>query len=101
MAASSSPSSPSAIYPSLRYKTIIITGGAEGIGAAAVELFARQGSNVCIFDISRPSAESLIEHIKTLQPWHPDFPVSVPRFYEADVNDLERLRGLVGEVVGW
>lgn len=94
MAASSS-----AIYPSLRNKTVILTGAAEGIGAAAVELFARQGSNVCIFDISRASAESLISHISALKPFHPDFSISTPKFWECDVTDLDRLKACVGEVV--
>ena len=91
--------SPSAIYPSLRDKVVIITGGAEGIGAAAVELFCRQGSKVLIFDISESSATQLIQHISDLKPWHPDFPISKPKFYHCDVTDLDRLKGLVEEVL--
>jgi hypothetical protein len=45
-----------AIYPSLRGKTVLITGGAEGIGAATVELFALQSCQVIFLDIARASA---------------------------------------------
>lgn len=89
----------SAIYPSLRDKVVLITGAAEGIGAAAVELFCRQGSRVVIFDIAESSSRRLIDGISQLKPFHPDFPISIPKFYHADVTDLERLRGLVEEVV--
>lgn len=91
--------SPSAIYPSLRDKVVLITGAAEGIGAAAVELFCRQGSKVFIFDISEESSQKLIERVRQLKPWHPDFPVTVPAFYRCDVTDLERLKGLVDDVL--
>lgn len=90
---------PSAIYPSLREKTVLLTGAAEGIGAAAVELFCRQGSKVIMFDISEPSAQQLIEHISGLKPFHQDFPISIPKFYHCDVTDLERLKTLTDTVL--
>ncbi|KAK6842901.1 short chain dehydrogenase [Apiospora arundinis] len=75
-----------ATYPSLRDKTVLITGGAEGIGAAAVELFCRQGSNVIFFDYSESSATKLLEHIKAI----PD--ASQPKFLHCDVTDLDQLK---------
>ena len=39
-----------AVYPSLRGKRVLITGGGSGIGAGIVEAFARQGSEVIFVD---------------------------------------------------
>lgn len=75
-----------ATYPSLRSKTVLITGGAEGIGAAAVELFCRQGSNVVFLDWSEASAGKLIDRIKTI----PD--ATTPQFLHCDVTNLDQLK---------
>lgn len=91
--------SPSAIYPDLRDKVVLITGAAEGIGAAGVELFCRQGSRVIFLDIAETSAKNLIMHISGLEPWHRDFPISVPKFYHCDVTDLERLKSLIDTIL--
>ena len=48
-----------AIYPSLRGKRVLITGGGSGIGAGIVEEFARQGSDVIFFDIRNGDSEAL------------------------------------------
>ena len=39
-------------------KTVIITGGAKGIGAACSHLFLEAGANVCIFDLSEPQEDN-------------------------------------------
>ena len=40
-----------ASYPSLKGKTVFITGGASGIGAEMVRAFAAQGSKVGFLDL--------------------------------------------------
>src|SRR5438445_2905754 len=47
-----------AIYPSLRGKKVLITGGASGIGAGIVEAFARQGCDVTFIDILNGASEA-------------------------------------------
>ena len=51
-----------ATYPSLRDQTVIITGGASGIGASYVSHFARQGSRVVFLDVQREPAHALVEN---------------------------------------
>ncbi len=48
-----------AVYPSLRGKRVLITGGGSGIGAGIVEAFAHQGSHVTFFDILNGESDEL------------------------------------------
>ena len=89
----------SAIYPSLRDKIVVITGGAEGIGAAAVELFCRQGSKVIFFDISEPSAEALIDRITVQREADKDSSMTIPAYYYCNVTDLGQLKEVADRVL--
>ena len=82
-----------ATYPSLIDRTVFITGGAAGIGAALVEQFCRQGSKVAFVDINQAKAEATLARCAELDPRHP------PRFHHVDLVDIEALRGAVAEVI--
>lgn len=49
-----------AIYPSLKDKTVLITGGASGIGAETVRAFAAQGARVGFLDINLEASAALV-----------------------------------------
>ena len=49
-----------AIYPSLKDRVVVISGGATGIGASITESFAAQGAQVIILDIQPAAAADLI-----------------------------------------
>ncbi|KAK9417090.1 hypothetical protein SUNI508_09108 [Seiridium unicorne] len=82
-----------ASYPSLRGKTVLITGGAEGIGAAAVELFCRQGSNVVFLDYAESLSQKLVDKIKEIPG------ATQPKFAYCDVTDLEALKKCAEEAL--
>ena len=75
-----------AIYPSLRDRTVFVTGGADGIGAAIVEQFARQGSKVAFVDINVTAAQATIQRCVAAEAAH------APRFYEVDLLDIAALQ---------
>jgi NAD(P)-dependent dehydrogenase (short-subunit alcohol dehydrogenase family) len=85
-------SSKYAIYPSLKDKVVVVSGGAEGIGGAAVEQFALQSSKTIILDISESSATKLIEKLKTAG-------AVLPAFYQCDVTDLTRLKQIAEDIL--
>ncbi|MEM9222694.1 MAG: SDR family oxidoreductase [Pseudomonadota bacterium] len=48
-------------YPSLRDKTVFITGGASGIGAETVAAFAAQGARVGFIDLDEAASKALTD----------------------------------------
>jgi D-xylose 1-dehydrogenase len=81
-----------ASYPSLVDRTVLITGGADGIGAALVEQFTAQGSKVAFVDVNAARAAETIERCNRSEPRH------VPRFHEVDLVDIEALRAAVEQI---
>ena len=73
----------SAIYPSLKGKHVVITGGATGIGEGLVTAFARQGARVSFCDIQDGAAATLIETLRGAA--HP------PAYGHCDLTDLKAL----------
>jgi NAD(P)-dependent dehydrogenase (short-subunit alcohol dehydrogenase family) len=70
----------SAIYPSLRGKRVVVTGGGSGIGAGLVEAFVRQGAQVAFIDILQAESEALVERLSGVG--------DAPRFFACDLTDL-------------
>lgn len=52
-----------ATYPSLSGKSVVVTGGASGIGAEIVRAFAAQGSKVGFLDLDGEGAKALTEEL--------------------------------------
>ncbi len=70
----------SAIYPSLKGKRVVVTGGGSGIGAGLVEAFARQGAETFFLDIMETESTALVARLK-------DAPGRVV-FHRVDLTDL-------------
>ena len=80
-----------AIYPSLRDRVVLVTGGASGIGAAHVAHFAAQGAHVAFVDIQEAPALALVERVAAAG--H-----AKPRFIQADLRDIPALQAAVATV---
>jgi NAD(P)-dependent dehydrogenase (short-subunit alcohol dehydrogenase family) len=80
-----------ASYPSLLDRTVLLTGGADGIGAGMVEEFVKQGSKVAFLDIDAARATETVARCQALSPRH------APRFYEVDLTDIPALQAAVAQ----
>jgi D-xylose 1-dehydrogenase len=79
-----------ATYSDLAGKTVLVTGGGSGIGAAIVRRFAEQKSKVAFIDIAREASESLAAELAQQD--------SHVRFEHADLTDIAALRAAVARV---
>jgi NAD(P)-dependent dehydrogenase (short-subunit alcohol dehydrogenase family) len=75
---------PEAIYPSLRDKHVVVTGGGSGIGATLVESFAKQGARTSFLDIAAEPSRRLERSLAYL--------ATPPRFVHCDLTDIEQLQ---------
>ena len=83
-------------YPSLRDRTVFVTGGASGIGAAEVMHFAAQGAKVAFVDIDDAAAAELTKTVRDAG--HPE-----PFYQHCDLKDIDSLRRAIhtaGEKLG-
>lgn len=76
-----------AIYPDLEGATVIVTGGAGGIGEAITRAFTAQGARVGVLDLDVARGEALAE---ALQP--------AVEFVRCDVTDIPALKAAIEQV---
>ena len=82
-----------AIYPSLKDRSVFVTGGGSGIGASLVEHFCEQGSRVSFVDVLEEPSVALVERIAARGD-------PAPRFTACDLRDIDALHDAVEEVAG-
>ena len=80
-----------AVYPSLRDRVVLVTGGASGIGAEHVTQFARQGAKVAFMDIADAAAAKLIDTVSGEG-------LSPPLYLSCDLKDIPALQAAIAEV---
>ena len=73
-----------ASYPSLKDRTVLISGGGSGIGAQIVRRFAEQGSRVGFLDIATEASEALSAELG-----------DNVMFQQCDVTDIDALRSSI------
>lgn len=76
-----------AIYPSLKGKTVFITGGAAGIGTRMTRAFAAQGAKVGMVDLNGAAGQSLINELE-----------GEHHFVTCDLRDIAALRAAFAEL---
>ncbi len=81
-----------ASYPSLQGRSVIVTGGASGIGEQIVTHFVQQGSRVVFLDIQDTAAEELVRS----RPSPEDGKLS---YQHCDLTDLAALRACVQKII--
>lgn len=88
------PAAEYARYPSLVDRTVLVTGGADGIGAGMVEEFAGQGARVAFLDLQADKAAAVIERCVESGARHR------PLFRAVDLVDIEATQAAIAELAG-
>lgn len=87
------PSNPQyAVYPSLRDRAVLITGGATGIGESFVRHFARQGARVAFLDLQDEPAIALRNELSIAG-------CAAPLYLHCDLTSIDELREAVRRVL--
>jgi D-xylose 1-dehydrogenase len=80
-----------AVYPSLRDKKVIITGGASGIGASFVEAFCAQGAKVAFVDVATEEGNALATGLAASSN-------HAPYFKHCDLTNMASLEAVFGDI---
>jgi len=78
---------PVTIYPSLKDRVVLVTGGGSGIGEAIVRRFAVQGAKIGFIDIKQAESEALVRDLTSAG--------GTVRFERADITDIAALRAAI------
>ncbi|KRB49890.1 3-oxoacyl-ACP reductase [Rhizobium sp. Root708] len=78
-------------FPEFRDRSVLVSGGGSGIGAAIVEGFAKQGAKVSFIDIAEDESRELAQRLSR-DSLHP------VRFHRADLRDVSAIRQTVEAV---
>jgi len=84
-------------YASLAGRTVLVTGGASGIGANLVVHFFAQGARVGFLDLAKDAGAALAEQLGEAAARAGGAWVA-PRFVAADLTDIDALRGAIEQV---
>jgi D-xylose 1-dehydrogenase len=77
-----------ATYPSLRGRSVFITGGGSGIGGCLTESFARQGARVAFVDFAEAPSRALVQKIEGAS-------LPAPWYRKVDVTDIGSLQNAI------
>jgi len=78
-------------FPSLRGKTVFITGGGSGIGASIVECFVDQGARVAFVDIDEAASLALCGSVRAEHG-------AAPHFTRCDITDIAAMQATIERV---
>lgn len=79
-----------AIYPSLKGRTVLVTGGGSGIGESIVEHFAAQGSKVGFLDLKEKESKALVSRLKRKR--------QKVHFEQVDLTDIDAMKAAIRNI---